>query len=59
MDRDEEFNDLLVFIDEDGVKKSLAVKILGVDSFVTYKTKGGNTISIPARDVIKVKRAST
>ena len=58
---EDEYSDLIVFVDEDGEVKKWWVKLISADNLVTFKTKptetsDGNTISIPPSRVIKIKR---
>lgn len=51
------FDDFISFIDDDNIQKEWYVQIEQVgDAFVTFTTKNGNSVSIPSKRVIKIKR---
>lgn len=52
-----DFNDIIIFLDEDDTKKDIHVKILEIGtSFVTFENTSNNRITIPAIRVLKIKR---
>lgn len=53
----DEFDDVIIFLDEEGNKKDMHVKIVEVGpAFVTFRNMSNNLISIPAVRVFKIKR---
>ena len=50
------YNDLIIFTDEDDIRKELFVQILDTTNLIKFQTKGGNVISIPSSSVIKIKQ---
>ena len=56
-DKGDGFDDFISFIDDDNIQKEWYVQIDKIgDSFVTFTTKKGNSVSIPSSRVIKIKR---
>lgn len=56
-DKRKEFSDFIIFIDpDDDKRKEWYVQIIKLNTFLTFKTFDGNTISIPATNVLKIKQ---
>ena len=52
------FKDFIVFLDDKDIKRSLWVKILKIDSLVTFKLTSGRVLSIPPNRILKIRQDS-